>query len=102
MRFQDFSSVASYNSALHKIVYQFVEKKLLTLIFWKRLSTFHASSVCLQQQYRERHFAKYSQLISCLLVAEKNNELLMKNHESHPSGSTPVPEAHSTNFQGRR
>ncbi|XP_074290138.1 uncharacterized protein LOC141616880 [Silene latifolia] len=44
-------------------------------------------------QYREKSFKKYSELISCLLVAEQNNELLMKNHESRPTGSTPFLEA---------
>ena len=44
---------------------------------------FHASNVLLQQQYRERRFIKYSKLISYLLVAEQNNELLMRNHQSH-------------------
>ncbi|XP_058727029.1 uncharacterized protein LOC131598447 [Vicia villosa] len=44
------------------------------------------------QQYREKGFIKYSDLISCLLVAEKNNELLMKNHEARPTGTTPFPE----------
>ncbi|XP_028960672.2 uncharacterized protein [Malus domestica] len=46
----------------------------------KTFSTFHASNVLLQQQYRERGFTEYNQLISVLLVAEQNNELLMKNH----------------------
>ncbi|KAK4389913.1 hypothetical protein Sango_2328300 [Sesamum angolense] len=46
----------------------------------------------LQQQYREKGFTKHSELISCLLVAEQNNELLLKNHESRPIGSTPFPE----------
>ena len=46
----------------------------------KRFTMFHASNVLLQQQYRERRFTKYSELISCLQVAEQNNELLMKNH----------------------
>ena len=32
----------------------------------------------LQQQYRERRFIKYSELITCFLVAEQNNELLLK------------------------
>ena len=50
----------------------------------KTFTTFHASNVLLQQQYRERRFTEYSQLISCLLVAEQNNELLMKNHQSVP------------------
>ncbi|XP_028801225.1 uncharacterized protein LOC114756444 [Neltuma alba] len=59
----------------------------------KTFSTFHASNVLLQQQYREKGFKKYFELISCLLVAKQNNELLMKNHESRPTGSTPFPEA---------
>ncbi|KAL7116769.1 hypothetical protein ACP275_03G026000 [Erythranthe tilingii] len=49
----------------------------------------------LQQQYRERGFTKYSELISCLIVAEQNNELLMKNHNSHPTGSRALPEANA-------
>ena len=64
----------------------------------KTYSTFHASNVVLQQQYRERGFTKYSELISCLLVAEQNNELLMRNHQSRPTGSTPFPEANGTGF----
>ncbi|CAM8954323.1 unnamed protein product [Rhodiola kirilowii] len=48
----------------------------------KTLSTFHASNVTLQQQYRVRGFQRYSELIACLLIMEKNNELLIKNHQS--------------------
>ncbi|XP_060171498.1 uncharacterized protein LOC132602738 [Lycium barbarum] len=48
----------------------------------KTLSTFHASNVLLQQQYREKGFTKYCDLIAHLLVAEQNNDLLMKNHEN--------------------
>ncbi|XP_060187165.1 uncharacterized protein LOC132616630 [Lycium barbarum] len=36
----------------------------------KTLTTFHASNLVLQQQYRERGFKKHADLISCLLVAE--------------------------------
>ncbi|KAK9682454.1 hypothetical protein RND81_10G074700 [Saponaria officinalis] len=64
----------------------------------KTYSTFHANNVVLQTQYREKSFTKYSELISCLLVAEQNNELLMKNHESRPTGSTPLPEANVTSY----
>ncbi|KAL0346434.1 UNVERIFIED_CONTAM: hypothetical protein Scaly_1659400 [Sesamum calycinum] len=46
----------------------------------------------LQQQYREKGFTKYSELISCLLVAEQNNELLPKDHESRSTGSALLPE----------
>ncbi|KAL6284411.1 hypothetical protein ACE6H2_015340 [Prunus campanulata] len=98
LRLQDFKSVNEYNSALFKIVSQ------LTLcgdritdedMLEKTFTTFHASNMLLQQQYRERGFKKYSQLISCLLIAEQNNELLMKNHQSHPTGSRPFPEANA-------
>ena len=44
----------------------------------KAYTTFKASNTLLKQQYRELHFTKYSLLIACLLVAEKNNELLLK------------------------
>ncbi|XP_016502087.2 uncharacterized protein LOC107820336 [Nicotiana tabacum] len=46
----------------------------------------------LQQLYREKGFKKYSELISLLLVAKRNNELLMRNHENQPTGSTPLRE----------
>ncbi|XP_070002036.1 uncharacterized protein [Nicotiana sylvestris] len=59
----------------------------------KTLTTFHASNMVLQQQYCERDFKRYSKLISCLLVAEQHNTLLLKNHEARPTGSVPLPEA---------
>ncbi|XP_070003168.1 uncharacterized protein [Nicotiana sylvestris] len=43
-------------------------------------------------------FKKYSELISHLLVVEKHNGLLMKNHESRPTGSCPFSEVNETNF----
>ncbi|KAL0368344.1 UNVERIFIED_CONTAM: hypothetical protein Scaly_1053300 [Sesamum calycinum] len=58
----------------------------------KIFSTFRASNLILQQQYRERGFKTYSQLISCLLVAEENNQLLLNNHHTRPTGSKPLPE----------
>ena len=65
----------------------------------KTFTTFHASNVLLQQQYRERKFKKYSKLISCLLMAEQNNELLMKNHQSRPTGTKPFREVNAISSQ---
>nr|XP_009619271.1 uncharacterized protein LOC104111300 [Nicotiana tomentosiformis] len=45
------------------------------------------------QQYREKGFKKYSELISCILVVEQHNALLMKNYEVRRTGSAPFPEA---------
>ncbi|XP_070012508.1 uncharacterized protein [Nicotiana sylvestris] len=96
LRLQDFKSVSEYNSAMFRITsklklygdtitdYDMLEKTF---------TIFHASNMVLQQQYREKSFKKYSELISLLLVAERNNELLMRNHENRPTGSTPLPKA---------
>ncbi|KAK9705209.1 hypothetical protein RND81_07G041000 [Saponaria officinalis] len=40
----------------------------------------------------------YSELTSCLLVAEQNNEILLKNHQSRPTGSDPFPEANAIKY----
>ena len=107
LRLQDFKSVSDYNSALFKICSKLLlcgEKVTDEDMLEKTFSTFHVSNMLLQQQYRERGFKKYSELISCLLVAEQNNELLMKNHESRPTGATPFPEANVVflnNINGR-
>ena len=90
LRLQDFKSVSKYNSALFKISSQlkFCENNIIEEdMLEKTFTTFHASNVLLQQQYRERRFTEYSQLISCLLVAKQNNELLMKNYQSRPTRS---------------
>jgi hypothetical protein len=105
LRLQDFKSVSEYNSALFKISSQLKlcgENVTDVDMLEKIYTTFHASNVLLQQQYRERNFTRYSELISCLLVAEQNNELLMKNHQSHLTGSQPFPEANGTSFHGNK
>jgi len=105
LRLQDFKSVSEYNSAMFRIS---SELKLCGEIITdndmleKTFSTFHASNMLLQQQYRERGFKKYSELISCLLVAEQNNELLMKNHQARPTSSTPFPEVNEANHKRKR
>ena len=105
LRLQDFKLVSDYNSALLKISSQLKlcgEKIIDEDILEKTYTTCHASNVLLQQQYKERRFTKYSELIACLLVAEQNNELLLKNHQSRPIGSIPLPEANATIQVNRR
>ena len=68
----------------------------------KPYTTFHFSNMLLQQQYRERRFTKYFELISCLLVAGQNNELLLKNHQPRPTMSISLPEANATIQTNRR
>ena len=76
LRLQYFKSVSDYNSALFKISSQLKlcgEKITDEDMLEKTYTTFNASNVLLQHEYRERRFTKYSELISCLLVAEQNN-----------------------------
>ncbi|XP_022152405.1 uncharacterized protein LOC111020141 [Momordica charantia] len=104
LRLQDFKSVSDYNSAQFKISLKLKlcgEKITDSDMLEKTYSTFHVLNILLQQQYREKGFKKYSELISCLLVAEQNNELLMKNRESRPTGATPFLEANAVNFNNR-
>ncbi|WJZ86250.1 hypothetical protein VitviT2T_005726 [Vitis vinifera] len=104
LRLQDFKTVSEYNSALFKISSQLKlcgEKITEEDMLEKTFTTFHASNVLLQQQYRERRFTKYSELISCLLVAKQNNEFLMRNHQSRPTGSEPFPEVNAISSQTR-
>jgi hypothetical protein len=86
--------VTAYNSVVFRITSQLKlcgEYVTDADMLEKTISTFHASNVLLQHQYREKGFQKYSDLISCLLVAEHNNELLMKNHEARPTSTAPFP-----------
>ena len=102
LRLQDFKTISEYNSALFKISsrLKLCEEKITDEdMLEKTFTTFHASNVLLQQQYRERRSTKYSKLISCLLVAEQNNELLMKNHQSRPIGSEPFLEVNVISSQ---
>ncbi|XP_021722776.1 uncharacterized protein LOC110690259 [Chenopodium quinoa] len=104
LKLQDFKSVSEYNSAMFRITSQLklCGKKIKdSEMLEKTYSTFHANNVVVQTQYREKGFKKYSELISFLLMAKQNNELLMKNHESRPIGSTPFPEANATSHSGK-
>ncbi|CAJ2641347.1 unnamed protein product [Trifolium pratense] len=105
LRFQDYKSVVAYNSAMHQIIAQLefcgvaiTEEQKLE----KTFSTFHASQVLLQQQYRMRGFTEYSDLVAALLVAEQNNELLIKNHQTRPTGTIAYPEINATTFNRGR
>ncbi|CAM8915282.1 unnamed protein product [Rhodiola kirilowii] len=105
LRFQDFKKVSEYNSAMFRIVTHLRfcgDTKTDDEMREKTFSTFHASNVTMQQQYRVRGFQRYSELIACLLIVEKNNELLIKNRQSRPTGSRPFSEVHFANSNENR
>ncbi|GAV58030.1 UBN2 domain-containing protein, partial [Cephalotus follicularis] len=106
LQFQDFKTVSEYNSTLFKIVSQLkMCGKVITedMLLEKTYRTFHASNVLLQQQYNLHGFKKYRELIGSFLIAEQNNELLLQNYDSRPTGSASLPEVNATSshFGGR-
>lgn len=96
LRLQDFKKVNDYTSALFRIcsTLRFCgQEKTDEDMLEKTFSTFHPSNVGLQTFLRLQGIKKYSELNSLLLVAEKNNEVLMRNHNARPTGSLAPPEA---------
>ena len=70
LRLQDFKTVSDYNHAVHRIwsKLQFCEKEPTNMDkIEKTMSTMLLSERILQQQYRERRFQVYSELIRTLL-----------------------------------
>ncbi|KAM2791763.1 hypothetical protein PS2_003514 [Malus domestica] len=74
LRFQDFKFVNEYNSKVCRIrsLLKFCNETLTEEdLLEKTYSTFSASNIVMQQQYRAQKFTKFSDLISILLFAEK-------------------------------
>lgn len=61
------------------------------------LSIFHSSNLNLQQQYQEKKFNKYYDLLVCILVAKKNDELLRKNHQNRSTKVSHSSKANAVN-----
>ena len=102
LRLQDFKSVSDCNTILFKICSKLLlcrEKIIDEDMLEKTFFTLHVSNMLPQQQYQERWFKNYYELKSCLLMAEQNNELLMKNHDSRPTEAIPFPEANVVCFK---
>ena len=90
--------MSDYNHAVHRICskLQFCEKEPTDADkIEKTLSTMLPSKRILQQQYHERRFQVYSELIQTLLEAEKHSKLMVWNNQQHPVGSAPLLEVHA-------
>ncbi|KAG7578750.1 Zinc finger CCHC-type [Arabidopsis thaliana x Arabidopsis arenosa] len=102
LRFQDFEKVEEYNSAMLRIVSQLkycgkpiTEAEMLE----KTYLTFHKEHCVLQEMYRNCGYKRFSELIVTLILAEKNNELLLKNHNSRPTGAKAFHEVNATDVK---
>jgi hypothetical protein len=48
----------------------------------------------LQHQYQAQNYQHYAELIRDILLAEKHDELAIKNHHQCHVGAAPLPEIH--------
>jgi len=98
LRFQDFKKVNEYNAAMFKIIstLQYCGRIVTDAdMIEKTLSTFHMSNSVLAATYRLLGYKNYCDLLKQLLLQEKNNEILVKNHNSRPTGSKAFHESNA-------
>ncbi|XP_012834326.1 PREDICTED: uncharacterized protein LOC105955170 [Erythranthe guttata] len=48
-------------------------------------------------EYRAKNYTQFSELVTVLLLAEKNLDLLLKNNQARPVGTRPLPQANLVN-----
>lgn len=77
LQLQDYKIINENNFALFRI-----DKNQRWRHIVEIFSTFYASNMVPQQQYRACKYKKCFDLISCLLVVEKNNELALDEKSS--------------------
>nr|GEW36722.1 putative zinc finger, CCHC-type [Tanacetum cinerariifolium] len=99
LRFQEFKKVNEYTFAVFRIfrTLRFCGQTVTKGDMLEKTFSHSMLQHKLVATYRLQNFKRYSDINVNLLVAENNNELLMKNHQSHPTGSLSLPEANAVN-----
>ncbi|XP_039841796.1 uncharacterized protein LOC120702094 [Panicum virgatum] len=98
LRYQDYKTVEEYNAKLYAIV---TRMKLCGLkltesdLIEKTLSTFHPKQTYLSRQYKKEKYKKYIDLSNALQQDQGEDEELMQNHLTRPTGSLSKPEANA-------
>lgn len=82
--------------------YNYMERRSLIRICLKRCILLSMPLICSYNNNIENVILPNIELITCLLVVEQNNELLFKNHHSHPTGSMSLPEVYATSVSNHK
>ncbi|KAK9726951.1 hypothetical protein RND81_05G247900 [Saponaria officinalis] len=101
IRFQDFTSVSDYDSAILRITSKLRLCGQVTTnaaMIEKTQSTMHADNAVLQELYRERQYNRYSNLIAILRMVEANLKVMFQNHNKRPAGTIAPPETYAVKF----
>ncbi|KAM5584967.1 hypothetical protein ABKV19_004379 [Rosa sericea] len=100
LRFCDFKSVLDYNSEALRIksMMEFCGQQITdTMLIEKTLSTFPVSALMIAKNYRidvnARRITRFHELIGAMNVAEKHDNILVKNYNSRPVGTKSIPES---------
>ncbi|XP_061988325.1 uncharacterized protein LOC133706772 [Rosa rugosa] len=100
LRFSNFKTVSEYNSEALciKSMLKFCGEELTDKdLIEKTLSTFPVSALLVSKQYwleyNAKRITRFHQLMNAMLVAEKHDNILVKNYNSRPVGTKSVHEA---------
>jgi hypothetical protein len=100
LRFCDFKTVLDYNSEALRIksMMEFCGQQITdTMLIEKTLSTFPVSALMIAKNYRidinARRITRFHELIGVMNVAEKHDNILVKNYNSRPVGTKSIPES---------
>ncbi|MDD0245680.1 hypothetical protein PSY47_23110, partial [Shigella flexneri] len=67
------------------------------MLIEKTLSTFPVSALMVAKNYRidvyARRITRFHELIGAMNVAEKHDNILVKNYNARPVGTKPIPES---------
>ncbi|KAL6621237.1 hypothetical protein ACP70R_033669 [Stipagrostis hirtigluma subsp. patula] len=105
LRFQDFKTIEDYNTALYGIT---TRMKLCGLkledkdLIEKTLSTFHPKLTYISRQYKKDNYKKYVDLSNAMQQDQREDETIMQNHLSRPTGIIATPEANAISFKNKK
>nr|KAJ0188048.1 hypothetical protein LSAT_V11C900466900 [Lactuca sativa] len=102
-QFQDFVSVTEYNTKVCRIcsLHHYCGQPLIDVdLLEKTYTTFHSYDNLLQKHYYQSKFTMFPELITQLLLDEKNSIVLMRNVNSRHVDTKSIPMLDANNVRG--